>query len=623
MLFYTQKEEQEIKARQIDFLFLKIIVTGCFILLTTRLWFLQIRHGDELKNFSNINRFKQQALLAPRGLMLDRNGKILVKNAATAQLKINLNETEDLETVLKKIAPIINWSEKKIKKRIEKNKKRYGIFHPIVITSHLNLREIHELKMLHWLHPEIYVEEGGARVYPLKENGSQIFGFAGQASQEDLKDLKNVKKGELTGKAGLEKTYNKYLKGENGIAVIEVDAHNRISTDTPLPFQLLNRKVRQGQNLSLTIDRDIQTAAFKAFQRTDAIGPRQGAVIVMKSNGEILAWVSSPGFDGNVFSSEISKSFWRQFILENKKSFINKGLQEHYSPGSAFKPFVALAALQEKIITEDTLIHSPAVFQLGRKVFHDHSRLGYGNINLETALEKSSNTFFYQVGLKLGVEKLAKYARLFRFGRKTNIELPGEVPGLVPTPQWKKKAIGQTWQEGETLTFAIGQGALLVTLLQLTVAYNIIATEGLVVQPFLVKRITGGRVQQPTTLDTLTDRLDRQHFKAVKKGLRKVVQGAGGTARWWNLPEMPFSGKTGTAQVISFSSEKIFKKCRRLPREQRHHGLFISFMPSNSPEIIISVLTEHSCHGSTGSVPVARDIIRAYYKKYKNREVVN
>ena len=623
MFFYTQKEEQEIKSHQIDFLFLKIIIVSLFFLLTARLWFLQIRHGNELKNYSNINRFKQQALLAPRGLMLDRDGKILVKNASTAQLKINLNETENLESILKKISPIINWSEKKIKNKIEKNKKRYGIFHPIIITSHLNLNEIHELKLLHWIHPEIYVEEGGARVYPLKENGSQVFGFAGQASQEDLKDLKSIKKGELTGKAGLEKTYNKYLKGEDGIAVIEVDAHNRISTETPLPFQLLNRKVRQGQNLSLTIDKDIQTAAFKALQRADAIGPRQGAVIVMKSNGEILAWVSSPGFDGNVFSSEISKSFWRQFIQKNKKSFINKGLQEHYSPGSAFKPFVALAALQEGIITEDTLIHSPATFRLGSKVFHDHSKHGYGNINLETALEKSSNTFFYKMGLELGVEKIAKYAKLFRFGKRTNIELPGEIKGLVPTPQWKKNATGQPWQGGETLTFAIGQGAFLVTLLQLTVAYNIIATEGLVVQPFIVKRVTDGRIQQPTTLDTLTDRLDRHHFKTVKKGLRNVVQGRGGTARWWNLNEIPFSGKTGTSQVISFSSEKIFKKCKLLPFEQRHHGLFISFAPSDSPEIIVSVLTEHSCHGSTGSVPVARDIIKAYNRKYKNSEVIN
>ena len=623
MFLYTQKEEQEIKSHQTDFLLLKIIVTIFFILLAARLWFLQIRHGDKLKNYSNINRFKQQALLAPRGLMLDREGKILVTNTSTAQLKINLNETENPEVVLKKIAPIINWPEEKIKNQIEKNKKRYGVFHPITITNHLNLKEVHELKLLHWIYPEIYVEEGGARVYPLKENGSQIFGFAGQASQEDLKDLKNIKKGEMTGKAGLEKTYNKYLRGEDGVTVIEVDAHNRISTKTPLPFQLLNRKVRQGQNLSLTIDKDIQSAAFKAFQRQDAIGPRQGAVIVMKSNGEILAWVSSPGFNGNVFSSEISKSFWKQFILENKKSFINKGLQEHYSPGSAFKPFVALAALQEGIITEETLIHSPAVFRLGTKLFHDHSKTGYGNIHLITALEKSSNTFFYKIGLELGVEKIAKYAKLFRFGQRTNIELPGEIKGLVPTPQWKKKASGQRWQKGETLTFAIGQGALLTTLLQLTVAYNIIATEGLVVQPFLVKRIAGDRIQQPTTLDTLTDRLDRQHFKTVKKGLRKVVQGAGGTARWWNLSEIPFSGKTGTAQVISFSSEKIFKKCKLLPLEQRHHGLFISFAPSQAPEIIVSVLTEHSCHGSTGSVPIARDIIRAYHKKYKSSEVLN
>ena len=617
MLFHTQKEELEVKSRSMDFLFLKILAGGLFVLLAGRLWFLQIRHGDELKDYSNINRFKRRTLPAPRGLIKDREGNLLVKNAAVARLKINLNDTEDLKAVLKKAAMITGWSEQKISNRIERNKKRYGAFHPVTVKNHLSLKEIHELKLLHWIHPEIYVEEGGVRIYPLKENGSQVFGFTGQASEEDLKKLKNVKKGELTGKSGLEKIYNSLLKGTDGTAVIEVDAHNRISSESSFPFPLMNRRAVQGQNLSLTIDKDLQIAAFKAFQRKDAIGPRQGAVIVMKNNGEILAWLSSPGFDGNVFSSEITESGWNRFVQEKGKSFINKGLQEHYSPGSAFKPFVALAALQEGIITEETLIHSPAVFRLGRKIFHDHSKYGYGKINVETALEKSSNTFFYQVGFKLGVEKIAKYAKLFRFGRQTGIELTGEIKGLVPTTQWKKRATGRPWQKGETVTFAIGQGALLTTLLQLTVAYNIIATEGFVVQPFLVKRISGKKVPPPGIQDTLTDQIDRRHFKTVKKGLKKAVQGRGGTARWWNLPEMPFSGKTGTAQVISLSAEKIFKKCLNLPREQRHHGLFISFAPSTAPEIVVSVLTEHSCHGSSGSVPVARDIIKAYYTKYK------
>ena len=620
MLFRAQKEEMEIKSRGVDFLLLKILTAVCFSALAGRLWFLQIRHGDDLRKYSNINRFKPQALPAPRGFLRDREGRILAGNSKTARLKINLNDTKNPEDVLKKIAGLINWSEDKIRDRVDRNQKRYGRFHPVTIKNHLSLREIHDLKLLHWTHPEVYVEEGGTRVYPLGENGAQIFGYVGETSQDDLQRLKDVKKGEIIGKSGLEKAYNRLLQGKDGVAVIEVDAHNRISPESFFPFRFLNRKAERGKSLSLTIDRDLQISAFSALNRKDAIGRRSGAVIAMKTNGEILAWVSSPGFDGNVFSSELSPEFWREFSKKKKKSFINKGLQEHYPPGSTFKPFVALAGLQEGIITEDTLIHAPAVFYLGNTKFHDHSKFGYGKINVETALEKSSNTFFYKLGLELGVDRISKYASLFHFGKGTGMELPGEIKGLVPTARWKRRVTGRPWQKGETLSLAIGQGALLATLLQMTVAYNVIATEGLVVRPFLVREIDGRPEGQPEVRDTLTDRISRRHFKTVKRGLKRVVQGRGGTARWWNLKEIPFSGKTGTVQVVSLSPGKIFKSCKTLPLDQRHHGMFIAFAPSDSPEIVVSVLTEHSCHGSTGAVPVARDIIRAYNAKYRGAE---
>ena len=617
MLPYSQKEELEIKSHVWVFLFLKIIVLTTFSLLIFRLWFLQIHEGKKLKDFSNINRFKKQVVSAPRGLIKDREGKILVKNATTAQLKIDLNYVQDLEVTLTKIAPILSWSKDKIKERIERNKKKYGIFHPILIKNHLSLEEIYKLKWLKWDHLEILVEEGGTRIYTLEKNGAQVLGFIGQASPKDLKELKNIKQGEIIGKSGVEKIYNSHLKGTSGISFLEVDAHNRIFAKSLHQATSLNQKATQGKNIFLTIDSDIQKAAWKAFQRQDSIGARKGAVIVMKTNGEILAWASSPSFNANVFSFEMSETFWNQFTQNSTKSFLNKGLQEHYPPGSTFKPFVALAALEEGLIDENTLIESGIRFRVGNKVFHDHSKTAHGKINLETALEKSANTFFYRLAFDLKIDKILKYTSLFSFGKLTQIDLEGEIKGNLPSPEWKKKTIGQPWQRGETIGLAIGQSYLLTTLLQLTIAYNTIATEGLVVKPFLLHKVEGESLKQAQILDTLTDRINRKSFKIIKRGLDKVVQGKKGTARWWNLKNFPYSGKTGTAQVVGLSPTELFKSCKKLPLEKRHHGLFVGYAPSDSPEIVISVLTENSCFGSSGSVPIARDIFKAYMKKYK------
>ena len=368
--------------------------------------------------------------------------------------------------------------------------------------------------------------------------------------------------------------------------------------------------------MHLTLDKDLQEASLKALKRKDSLFPRTGAVLVMKTNGEILALLSDPSFDSNQFHLGITEEIWEEWSSKSSKVFINKVYQEHYSPGSAFKPFIALAALQENLITEEDLIESPGYFRLGRYTFHDHNRLGYGKINVVTAIERSANTFFYKLGYDLGIEKISYYSKLFGFGQKTKIPLPLEVPGLVP--QTPKK---RNWTKGDTLNISIGQGSLLTSLLQLGVAYNVIATEGLLVKPFVVKK-RGAILQSPMILDTISDRIERKHFITMKRALHNVVHGEKGTARWYQLPFVSFSGKTGTAQVVSLDSKKLYESCSKLPREKRHHGWFISFAPSEDAEIVVAVFTEHSCSGSKGSASVARDIIEYYFKNYKNKKSV-
>lgn len=612
-----QRQESEIKSKFYKFLTLIGLTGFLFFILFLRLVFLQIYQGEALKNFSDSNRFKKQTLVAPRGLILDRRGRLLAGHKKTFQLILNTHSPR-LPEILSNLSGILKTTAPTLREKVSKKQKRGGAFHPVILKENLSLAEIHQLKQLEWLYPEIQVKQVETRYYPLKENGAGLLGFIGPISKKELEELKKQKKqvylSDIVGKSGLEKQYDGLLKGQNGFSMLEVDAQNRLFLESSSSyFDFFKIDPIQGENLHLTLDKDLQEACLKALKRKDSLFPRTGAVLVMKTNGEILALLSNPSFNPNQFHLGITEEMWREWSSEGSKVFINKVYREHYSPGSVFKPFIALAALQENLITEDDLIDSPWRFRLGRRFFHDHNRLGYGKINVITAIERSANTFFYQLGYDLGIEKISYYSKLFGFGRKTKISLPFEVSGLIPQAV-KESPAG--WTKGDTLNVSIGQGPLLTSLLQLAVAYNAIATEGLIVKPFVVKK-TGRQIQAPEILDTVSDRIERRHFITLKKALYNVVHGEKGTARWYKLPFVSFSGKTGTAQVISLDSKKLYESCSKLPLEKRHHGWFISFAPSDQAEIIVAVFTEHSCSGSKGSAGVVRDIIEYYFKSFQ------
>lgn len=611
------QQEQEIRFLGFRFSVLIGLTTLLFFVLLVRLIFLQIYYGEELNKFSDSNRFKKQLLIAPRGVVFDRKGRILSKNRQAAGLVFYFQSWgEESFSILKKVSAIIDTPPSSLKQIIEKEKKRQGLFHPAVLKKELSLEEIHQLKQLSWDHPEIQVRAFNKRIYPLKENGAHFLGFIGPISTSEIRRFKAQNRrfnpGDLVGKSGLEKLYDEDLRGKNGYLMAEVDAKGRVlNAEGDSPFDLLKIAPKKGRDLTLTIDKDIQEAAFKAMNRKDSRGPRKGSVVVMKTNGELLALLSLPSFDPNRLSLQRKEALWESWSQKGSKVFINKALAEHYSPGSVFKPFVALAALSEGLITPETLILSPGAFRVGRRLYRDHNTKGYGEINVETALERSSNTFFYQLGIQIAPESFYKYMKWFGFGQTTGLLLSGESPGLLPHPAWKKKTLNEPWHKGDSVNVSIGQGPLLTTLLQLAVAYNAIATEGLIVQPFIVLKDPQSRLKKPVILDSLTNRIPRRHFQTVKQGLRRVLEGSHGTARGYKIPSFSFAGKTGTAQVIRLSSDN-YKKCKKLPLKQRHHGWFVSFAPVNRPQIVVAVLTEHSCSGSGGSAPVARDIIKSW-----------
>lgn len=632
---YLANEEDEAKAYgpRYKFLYSVIVLSGLIIFI--RLWYLQIIMGNELRDFSEKNLIKETKIPAPRGLLLDREGRVLVDNLPGFEATISPQYATNLEETAKAVGPILGISPSNITTMVKRNRIKNGPFRLVKLKENLNLGEVFQLKLLRLDHPGLNINEAIQRHYPLRENGAQLFGYVAEISKEQIskfnskyQGLHTFEQGDIIGKSGLEEVWEKDIRGFDGLSFVEVDARGRrTDTDSPRSLGFKPQDEIPGNNLVLTIDRDIQEAAFKAMNRNDHIGPRVGSLVALKSNGEVLAWINNPSYDPNSFSTGISPEVWSKLINDPFRPLRNKIIQDHYSPGSTFKPIVALAALQENIVTPTTVVSAPGSLRFGRRVYHDHQKSGHGNIVITEAIERSSNVFFYKMGIALGIDKIALYSKLLGLGEMTGIGLSNEVPGLIPTREWKLKNLGEEWQPGENLSSAIGQGYVLTNALQMAMAYSAIGQEGPLYKPFIVKKIINQDneliqefephlirdVSQP---DSEGNWISKSNFQTVKQGMWRVANSNHGTARWWKIPGVEIAGKTGTVQMRSYSSEQIYDKCDERPFNQRHHGWFIGFAPADKPEITVAVLAEHACHGSTGGAPVARDVILAFMQKY-------
>lgn len=638
--------EEEVRDLHPRFRVIYFAILITFSILFSRLWFLQIIEGDELREYSEKNRVKENKIRAPRGLILDRNGQILVDNITGYDASIVPQYASNLEETAKEISPILGVDAAKITQAVQLSRKRNGPFKPVVIKENLTFEEVFRLKRIRIDHPSLRVDETILRYYPLEDNGAQLFGYVGEISKKQLANYnkKNdnklvLEQGDIIGQSGLEDVWDSHLRGRDGLSFIEVDAHGRESpTDNKAFLELKPQEAISGSNITLTIDIDIQRAAHKAMlEQKDKIGPRIGGIVAMKTNGEILAWVNTPSFNPNRFARGISTEIWSQLVNDPYKPLRNKVIQDHYAPGSTLKPIVALAALQEGVITPATIVSAPGQMRFGNRLYHDSLKQGHGEITVLRAIESSSNIFFYKMGIQLGIDNIAKYAKAMGLGARTNIELNNEAPGTFPSKEWKLKVKGEAWQPGENLSNAIGQGFVLTNLLQMSLAYNTIATSGKLYKPLLVKNVvdeSGQKVKefQAEVVRDITQQgseayVDPKYIEVVREAMRRVANGTHGTARWWRIPDIEMAGKTGTSQVMSFSADDIHTKCESRPINQRHHGSYIAFAPANNPEIIVGALTEHACHGNTGATPVVRDVIRAYFEKYhphvlKNKPVL-
>jgi penicillin-binding protein 2 len=638
MSLHLRTPEEEVKeySSQYKVIYAVVLVSGLLFFL--RLWYLQVYEGNEHRYISERNLVKKSTIYAPRGRILDREGRILVDNQAGFEATITPQYATKLEETSKKIAPILNLPESRITKTVKKEARKNGKYRPVRIKENLSRDEVVRLSRLQLDHPGLNINMFIKRTYPFHENGAQVLGYVGEISEKELPKLNKgksrkdrFKQGDIIGKSGLELTYDELLRGEDGLKFIQVDAfgrETRLNTKGLFGAFQSKEEAKPGNHLGLTIDADIQEAAYKAFNLNEKIG---AAVALDPKSGEVLAWVNAPSYDPNNFTTGISNKLWKQLINDPFKPMINKVIQDHNPPGSTFKAVVALAGIEKGFITPNTTHHCPGKLRLGRKTYHCHLKYGHGKVNLTEALERSCNVFFYRVASQLGIDNIAHYARALGGGKKTGIDLKREIAGLIPDSEWKLKNIREAWQPGETLSNAIGQGYVLMTPLQLASVFSGIANDGIIYKPHIVKKVLNSEDQviEEKQAEVLYDvrpkdspsYISQKAFRMVKKGLWAVNNGEKGTAKWWKIPGVEIAGKTGTAQLFNLSSDQVFAKCEERPIKQRHHGWYVGFAPFDDPKIVVAVLAEHACHGSTGGAPVARDIIRAYMKKYFPEEI--
>jgi penicillin-binding protein 2 len=621
-------QNEQLQAFQDRFRFLYIILGIMVVLLSSRLWYLQIFRGDEFKQFAEENRLKKMKIAAPRGMIFDRNRRLLLDNQPTFSVEITpqyFRAASDVEqkAAVEILATILKIPTKQIDDILYRNR-RQPSFQPVGIKKNLSMDEVALIEMEKLSLPGIDVSVGIRRTNVHGQVGAQLLGYIAEIDSDELPKVNRIatdlqySQGDAIGKMGLEQQWEKVLRGENGTEYIEVDAYGRKKQNVnprkgDVVADIPPKPAVPGKNLVLTIDEDVQIAAAEAF------GPdKTGAVVAIDpNNGEVISMLSWPSFDSTEFSVGISPEYWKKLSTDDNKPLRDKTIFDHYSPGSTFKIISALAGLEEGLINRQTVINAGGSFKFGGRVFHDWKKEGHGPTDVVKSLYRSVDVFFYRLATRLDIDVLARYAKNLGLGSRTGISLPGEVPGTVPSTEWKKRVSGTEWYPGETLSTIIGQGPLDVTPLQLANMIAAVANGGTLYRPRLVKFVEN---QDGSVLDRTQPEIIRQarfsdeSLKLVREGLEDVVSHPNGTAHSVFTPGIRIAGKTGTAQVVKFSADAVYKECTRLERRFRHHGLFVAYAPVENPKIAVAVVAEHACHGTTAA-PIAMAVIKKYLSK--------
>ena len=588
-----------------------ILVVISFLCLWMRVWYLQVLKWQYLTGLSENNRVRMVTLPANRGVIKDRNGETLVSIRPAFNLYLTPEDASDLTASLDKLSQKISFDRKKLKKKMGQSKS----FKEVLIKGDISRKEVAFVEENNMSLPGIHIKAEPLRNYVFKSLASHTLGYLGEISKKRLKNHKDpsYKQGDFIGKNGLENVYESVLRGEKGYKEVEVDVSGReLIALRKLPPQ-------SGNNLVLTLDVRIQQELEKAMVATETQDMR-GSVVVMKvQTGEVIAITSNPSFDPNKFAAGISPNNWNELITDEWHPLQNRSIHGQYPPGSTYKIVTALAGLEEGVIKPDTSIFCPGHFKLGRGRYRCWKKSGHGSVNLHDALVQSCDVYFYTIGHRLGIDTIARYAKRLGLGSSTGLGLSQEKKGLIPTTQWKLLNRKEPWLLGETIIASIGQGYNLVTPMQQASMMAAVANGGVLLKPYLVKRIEepGGRTLKeyfPNIVGQLS--VDPEHLEKVRLALRDVVNGARGTARRSRLKNIVVSGKTGTAQVVRMKSNEELDKDEVIPIKYRDHAWFVAFAPYKKPEIAIAIIVEHGGHGGATAAPIAKKIFKKYFELY-------
>ena len=584
-----------------------VYALAAFVVLFIRLIYLQAIMGDEYRRLSVNNSIRLQNIDPPRGRIYDRNNDLLVDNRPSFDVNITLKDAAPLQHTLEKLSRHLQIPADVLLSQI-KQTRGASAYQPRLIKQDVGRDTLAAIEVNKFDLPGVSVDVNLRRHYIHERMAAHLIGYLSEISPTELKSgsYPDCRSGDLIGKFGAEKGYENLLRGKRGGRQVEVNANG-------LVMRILKTvEAEPGHNVYLTTDQQLQHRAETLLE-----GVVGAAVAIEPDTGQILALASSPSFDQNFFVGGITHEQWDSLISNPFRPMSNRAIQGEYPPGSTYKIITALAGLEEGVIDDQTTMNCPGHYRFGNRVYRCWLKGGHGKVDIIKAVEESCDVFFYQVGDRLGVDRLAWYAKAFGLGSPTGIFLDQEAHGLIPTAAWKKKRTGIPWQKGETLSVAIGQGFNLATPLQMAVLAAAVGNGGNRYQPMLLDRIQSvdGEVLQENE-PRLTGKLPISpvNLGLVKLGLWKVVNGEKGTARGSRLADIDLSGKTGTSQVVSRKEDETLAE-EDVPIHLRAHAWFVAYAPSEQPTIAVAVVVEHGEHGSGAAAPIAREMIKTYLRK--------
>jgi penicillin-binding protein 2 len=581
-----------------------------FALLAVGFWVFQVAQHQKFSDMAHNNHMRRLPRPAPRGVLFDRHGTVLVENRNMFNIALVREQSKNIEETLRVLARATGVDEAQLHETVNRRRKEPS-YRPIVLIENATREQVIAFQARKYELPGIVREDVPTRKYPAQDMAAHLFGYVGEINEAQLTrpEYEGLDSGAKVGQAGVEQAYNRLLMGRDGERAVIV---NSLGREIDEDDQRSERPL-EGQRLQLTIDADVQRATEEGFRH---FGYNGGAVILDPRSGEVLSLVSLPAYDPNSFAVGLDLATWRALNTDKLKPLQNRVLQGRYSPGSTFKIAVAVAALEEGVISTEQHVFCPGGANFYGRFFKCWQAGGHGYVNMRHALEKSCNTYFYTVGNMLGVDRIHKWASLLGLGERSGIDLPNELKGLVPSTEWKQRELKEKWYAGETISVSIGQGQVSVTPLSLAVMMMTVANGGTRYTPHVLKAVDEGSGWQPVPPPPPQSvaKMKDSTVSALHDGLWMVVNGAGTGGRG-KIPGYNVAGKTGTSQVVSNQGKAAVA---RTGQDVRDHGWFVFFAPHDKPEIAGVIFAEHAEHGYLGA-PIAKYAMETYFAKKEGR----